>query len=259
MRRKLKPCKDLSISAETASTRPLPAKYLKGFVRDSQKGSIVVEASLIMPVILMCVFAVLYFAVLLYQQVCLRSIADRAVEAGKAFWDNPRKEMETGGIGKGDINGQGLYWRFFDTQKGYKLEKIKNYAEDTLNGGTGKKAYSAGGPGLFQNAGGEGHTEIQVDIKDYVIYKKLTVSIEETYRIPVGSLLKGFGIGESYRVKAESSAVFNDPVELIRDVDFLTEVEGEMEGKYPVLGEAAGKMRDTLRAVKEKILEMMNG
>lgn len=217
---------------------------------NKQSGSVVVEASLVLPIIFFCIVALLYFALLLYQTAYLQSLADRAVEAGKRMWENAEKDLATGYVAKGDLNKEGLYWNLTDLKKDDKIDKLETYIED-------KGLNEEEGFNVLQGLEGGGKNIVEVRLTDYGIYKKLTVTVESYCRIPLGGMLKAFGINDFHKVEAEASSVLSDPPGLIRNIDFLFEVEGELEEKYPVLEERADQIRGTLGAVKEKIFEML--
>ncbi|GAC41796.1 TadE family protein [Paenibacillus popilliae] len=87
---------------------------LRCWLRSVQKedGSIIVEASLIFPVIFYCVLAILFFALLIYQTVLSSHAAALAAERAAACWDNSYKEAVTGAYDKGQHDG--IYWRLLD-------------------------------------------------------------------------------------------------------------------------------------------------
>ncbi|WCF07383.1 pilus assembly protein [Paenibacillus thiaminolyticus] len=77
-----------------------------------EEGSMIVEASLIFPVIFYCTLAILFFAMLIYQTVLSAHAAALAAERAAAFWDNSHKEAVTGAYDKGRHDG--MYWRLLD-------------------------------------------------------------------------------------------------------------------------------------------------
>ncbi|WP_197259609.1 pilus assembly protein [Paenibacillus dendritiformis] len=87
---------------------------LRGWLRSVQEeeGSMIVEASLIFPVIFYCTLALLFFAMLIYQTVLSSHAAALAAERAAAFWDNSRKEAVTGAFDAGQHDG--MYWRLLD-------------------------------------------------------------------------------------------------------------------------------------------------
>lgn len=203
-------------------------KFLSG-----KDGSITTEASLVVPVVIFCIFAILYFSINLYHRSYLQSVADTAAERGTDSWDNPAKDIRTGRIGINNLNKAGLYWRIYDIYKSDKIRKIENSIDRRKS------------------------DKVIVSVQDYIIYKKINVGITGAYRIPIGGYLNNFGLDSVYRPKVQAVSVVCDPAEFIRNADLVLDIEKELEGKYPGFGEAAGKTRDTLKKVREKIAEFM--
>jgi hypothetical protein len=81
---------------------------VKQFIRDS-KGSLTLEASLIMPILLLLtlisVFMLLYF----YEKSAIYGMASGTAERISYSWDNSSKELESGAYAAGQHDG--LYWR----------------------------------------------------------------------------------------------------------------------------------------------------
>ncbi|WGU94286.1 pilus assembly protein [Paenibacillus dendritiformis] len=77
-----------------------------------EEGSMIVEASLIFPVIFYCTLAILFFGMLIYQTVLSSHAAALAAERAAAFWDNSHKEAVTGAYDTGQHDG--IYWRLLD-------------------------------------------------------------------------------------------------------------------------------------------------
>jgi len=77
-----------------------------------EEGSMMLEASLVFPVIFYCTLAILFFAILIYQTVLSSHAASLAAERTAAFWDNSHREAVTGAFEAGQQDG--LYWRLSD-------------------------------------------------------------------------------------------------------------------------------------------------
>jgi len=96
---------------------------------------------------------------------------------------------------------------------------------------------------------------VNVNLDDFIVYKKLTVTINDTYRLPIAKFLHVFGDGGVYSIKVNSEAVVSDPAEFIRDTDFLLDVESELEEKNPGLKNLGEKTREILDTIKNKAAE----
>lgn len=205
-----------------------------------ERGSFTVEASLIFPIIFLCIIAVIYICILLYQMVLIQTAADVSAERGAATWSNPEKKISSGMIEKSGINAGGLYWRLFDIHKEKKKSRLGNYLESHI--------------GRYDILKGS-YKVSEPDIIDYVVYKKLSLDIEGEYDIPAGTLLKAFGFRDCILLKVHSEAVINEPVEFIRNTDFIMDVEKEAEQK----SEGAKKLGDSVRGIMKKMVDALAG
>jgi hypothetical protein len=207
------------------------------------RGSITVEASIIVPFIILSIAALVYIGLVLYQQAQIRSAADMAVEAGAAAWNGAEADTGTGRMEMSDAGDGSLYWRLADSGRDEKLGKIARYAEKALEKGKLLNAASS---------------RIEVNIRDYVLYKKLEVAVANTYELPFGSLLRVFGGSGRFSIDIKSESVLDDPVELIRNVDFAVDMEKELEDRFPELKDLREKAKDVLSGVKGKINEFLD-
>lgn len=210
----------------------------------TRKGSMVVEASIVVPIIIICIFIVIYITVLLYQKTYIQSIADKTAERGALLWSNAAKNMDIGMITKANLNKAGLYRSLgvFDYYKERKINLIKSYAEKRI-----------GNFNVLQRIEPKDASRITIKLKDYIIYKKLEVTIKETYKIPIGKLLGLFGSSGNYIIEAKSETIINEPSELIRNSDFLIDIERELENENPGLKDLGEKSRGIVDNIKNKI------
>lgn len=209
-----------------------------------ERGSMVVEASFIMPVVIICIFILIYISVLLYQKAHIQSIADKTAKRGAILWSNAAKNMETGRVDSNNLDKAGLYRNFviFDSYKDKKMDMIKDFADKRI-----------GNFNILDRTASNDSKRIIVELNDYFIYKKLVVTIKETYKIPMGKLLKIFSSGDSYTIEAKSEVIINEPVELIRNSDFLIDIEREVENENPGLKNLGEKSRGIIDNIKNKI------
>lgn len=206
---------------------------------ESKRGSVTIEASIIVPLVILCVVALIYMAIMLYQKAYLQAEADLAAERAAAVWDNSSKNMSTGALGIGSLEDDGLYWELFDPLRQEKLDRLKygiNLKRSALHG----------------------EKYITSSIADYVVYKKLVVMIRGEYSFPGGEMLSIFGIGDKLTVRVQSEAVIYDPAEFIRNTDFLIDTGREIEREFPGLRKAGEKLREIMNSISERISKFFN-
>jgi hypothetical protein len=198
------------------------------------KGSLTIEAAVIVPTVLLCLIALIYICLIMYQQVYLQSVANTAAERGASAWSNPSKDMFIGQIKAEDFKNVSLYWRLAEVlpignASKAKKSKVEEYVRYSL------KKYSLFGKGPDNKEvinSGESKLTATCDVDDCIIYKKVLVSVTEEYSIPLGgSLLKAFGFNDKFTLKAEAQAVVNEPAEFIRNTDFVVDTIRELDTK----------------------------
>ncbi|WP_432408060.1 TadE/TadG family type IV pilus assembly protein [Wukongibacter sp. M2B1] len=228
------------------------------------EGSLTVEASLIFPIITLAIVTVIYICMLLYQHAHLNYIANNVAERGAACWSNISKmktSSNTYRLGTGELQsskellGSDLYWRIFRTKEKDKIKILKTYALDKL-----KSNNILEGEVSEINANDMENSKDNIDIwlKDYVVYKELNVVINNSYKIPLGDNLRIFGLEDTYNISVHSKAVINDPMEFIRNADFIGDTLKEFEKTKKIL-ESFKETMDKINKNIEKFLQGIGG
>lgn len=201
-----------------------------------KRGSITVEASVAVPIVIFSIIAIILIGLILYQRAVLQSVADKAVQVGAASWKNLSADTATGKITIDELADNGLYWRLFEADREAKTAKLEKFAEELL---------------VKKNILKPESSSISVVIRDYTVYKRLELTVENSYRIPGGSIMRLFGTDGRLRLKVASFAVIEDPAELIRNTDFILDIEKELERKYPGLKNLGDKTRGIFSKIKD--------
>ena len=201
-----------------------------------KKGSITVEASIVVPIVIFSIIAVILMGLILYQRAVLQSIADKAVREGAASWESLSADTATGKTNISGLDDNGLYWRLFEADSEEKRVRLERYTEALLARKNILKPESRSTSAV---------------VRDYIIYKRLELSIEYSYRLPGGAVMRIFGSDGRLRLKVTSFAVIDDPAELIRNTDFILDIEKELENKYPGLKNMGDKTREVFNKMKD--------
>ncbi len=213
-------------------------------VEDRQnKGSITVEASIIVPIVILSITAVIFMGLLLYQRALIQSAADMAAEAGAAAWASGSCEIGIRKPHEDTFDKIQLYRRFFDGDNEERLECIENYALSIVS-----------------------RTELlhpvnfaaEAVVKDYAVSRKLEVRIIKYYSLPIGNFLRIFGGSGTIAMHAEATASVDEPVEFIRTTDFILDIKKKLENNNPDIKDLGEKTRNTMNEVKGKIEKFIN-
>lgn len=202
-----------------------------------EKGSITVEASIIIPLVILSIAAAIYIGMLLYQKALLQSAAGAAAEAGAAVWAEGTDALESYRPDRG-MESFRLYRRIYDRGAEDRLRKIEEYALSLASRNE-----------LVKSEG----SEAEAVLRDHIVYRKLEVTITKYYRIPLGRFVKIFGGSDKVRITAKAVSTVSEPAELIRTTDFIIDLEKKLEDRYPGLKKAGEKTRETMNELKERI------
>lgn len=202
------------------------------------KGSITVEASIIVPIIILSISAVIYIGLLLYQRALVQSAAEMAAEAGAGAWASGVSEISTGKPRPDSFEKINLYRRLFDSDKETRLECIEHYALSISSRNELLKPVE---------------TAAEAILKDYAVCRKLEVKIVKRYRLPLGKFLRIFSGSETFEICVEATSSINEPVELVRTTDFILDMEKKLENKYPGIKNLGEKARSTMNEIKGKL------
>ena len=96
---------------------------------------------------------------------------------------------------------------------------------------------------------------------DYIIYKKIRVTVEAEYKNPFAPVLRVFGLKDTITIRVHSEAVVNEPVEFIRTTDFALDVVKEIDnGVFKGKGsEVVTDVRKGIGNIFEKIQDVAGG
>lgn len=221
----------------------------KRFINNT--GSMTVEASLIFPMIILVIVVVIYICILLYQYAYLQTVANHVAERGASCWDNISKmeidcdnyRLKTGELKYSEeLLKADLYWS-------NKAEKIKNLKMYTIHKLRKRNILRSEISKLNIDEVTNTKDKVDIWIKDYIVYKELNVIINDSYKIPLGDSLKIFGLDNKYNINVHSKAVINEPLEFIRNTDFIIDTLNE----YEVTSEIINKFKETMEKIKDNI------
>lgn len=201
--------------------------------RNNTKGSFTLEAAIVFPVVLIIIASVLYVTFLLCIKTSTQSMADFSVRRGIKTWDNKSKDINTGRIQ--DIQNN-LYWNIFDIDREYKEDRLSSWLKYKLDSNN-----------LLHGI----DIDVNVQLKNYMLFKKLNTEIVVHYKSPIVYYKTPANMekDEYIRIRSNSEAVLINPPDFIRNVDFIIEMEKELERKYKGFGD----FMDSIRKIMEEI------
>lgn len=200
------------------------------------KGSMTIEASLVMPLVFVVIAALIYIGIILYQKVYLQSLADFLAERTAATWSSSNKDILTGQR-TADQSKDSLYTALYDYEKGTKMEKLQDFCDKYMDKYSILKSAST--------------NKIKPEVTNYIFYKKVTVDINASYKVPGGGIFRIVGMNSgAIPINIKSESIVNDQVEFIRNTDFIIDTANK-------LAETNGTANSILTGY-DKLLEKLN-
>lgn len=213
-------------------------KYMIRRVLPDAKGSCTLEATIIIPVILLILLSVCFYAMYLYQKLALMDTAIYAARQRAVTWDNSRKNLETGSLA-GSFDNDGLYWRVFSDFAGCQLVEQKTKTDAVSN--IRKRLEH----GVFKIEG-NAQQEVSVNYENRFISRNVEVKIAQKVVVPFGWLAGALG----KETTVEAHAVVSEPVEYIRNCDLAADYWPEIKKCLP--GGSKDQADDTVKENKKQ-------
>lgn len=189
-----------------------------------EQGSFTIESSLVFLILFITIILFLFLSIVTYQKVTLYYLASITAEKTSMNWTNSHKDSQSGEFLVGEYDP--LYWRdteesWLDAMLGFPQKKRDTKLDFDVPGRiinlTQKKIKKAGewlpsrlnGEVVYQKENGESH---------------VLVSLEKPLKLP---RLLGYVLSEKVTVTVASPV--HDPVELIRNVSFVSAYQERVE------------------------------
>lgn len=212
-------------------------------IKTKNDGYITVEAAMVFSVLFFSLIFILFMGMVLYQEVNLQGLAVQASERGSVIYSSRVSDMSTGMKTLEDFLIRDPYRNvpFMDSGKKSEYTSVIN---TYINQNLGKREVING---ELRNSGN------YVKVEDYLIEKRVKVTIQSGYRLPVDSIAGMFGQEGPFEVHtAAVSAVVDSPdfvrnVDLAMDVVKKTEIFDSVENGYNKIRDAIDKVKDLLK------------
>lgn len=211
----------------------------KNLIQD-RRGDAVVEATILLPIMLMIYFAL----VMLAMYMPTRALLQRATQYAATALATEQSDT---------------WLRFDDTQAQYhwvssksKLDNVYvalfNSIGSKKDGGEAENAIAYIAKEGIQSTPGE--LEVEYAVTNFVIYKEISLTATKTVPIPVDFSFIGFP--REIPITVTSTAVVQNGDEFVRNMDIAVDVAEWLDGKYQIsemfskVGELCGKFTDFL-------------
>lgn len=202
----------------------------------SGKAGYSIETAIVMTISFIVILFLIFMTFIMYEQVRINAIAQDAAERGALIYAVENKEMITGRISGTVFSDQNPYWRLadFGTNED-RLGRVKEYAIMKLN------SHKLDNEKYKDKA-------VTVGIKNYFLYKRVTVEINVDYNVPFGGILNIL-IDDPYHITAYAEANVSEPAEFIRTLDLGSDI----------INSAFGDTVKKYTGIIQKAIDWING
>lgn len=172
-----------------------------------ERGSVIIEFSLIFPIIFITIVGLLMTTLHLYQTTRLQVTAQLVADECANYYSNPKLFSE-----KND-NDPYRYLFGFNANKKMFEKKVNELVN---------LSYDQNGTAVLSNIG---EANINVNFNGFLFYKKVNVEIKQEVSFPIN--LSAIGIPNTYTINVTATALVNDPDEFIRNIDLVSRITND--------------------------------
>jgi hypothetical protein len=203
-------------------------------VKQSIRGSIAVEAAMIIPIVIIAIMIMLYIMLIIFQTCIMQTTANGIAERAALGYYHDKAIFVGGKTTKANIESLSIYRRWF-SNSALEQGDFKAASLEKLQVSSVLKSKSSA---------------LDINQTGNVINRKIVVTLHSTYENPMGGMTALWGLGENIDIKVHAEAAIDDPVEFIRNTDFILETAL----RVPVIKDFEGKWQEIIH----KIIEYIN-
>ncbi|MDT8718571.1 pilus assembly protein [Clostridium sp. 19966] len=198
----------------------------------NQRGSFTVEAALLLPIVFAVLIILMYICVIMYNRTQLSAVGHDVSERASMMLSSPNIEVDTGEM----ITNDNLYSRLFATNTQSKINDVKAYFN--------KRKLDIG----FLDP----QSDVEIGYVNYLFYRKIKIKIQDHYDLPLKGLIQLLHFPGTYNDEVDVNLIVNDPVEVTRNVDFVSYAFDELGHRFTVVQ----KTKSSYDAIINKLNEL---
>lgn len=196
-----------------------------------KRGSLTVEAALVVPIVIIAVLVMLYVMLIMFQACIMQLTANSIAETAAEQAVSPNKSIYSEVISKNQIIHEGLYRRW---SQGIRQQELEAEARNIL------KANS-----ILESE----DTRIEIKSSNHIITQGVIVRLDCKYKNPLSTLTAIWGLKKEIGITVCAKATVDDPVEFTRNCDFIIDTAS----KIPAISEFQNKWLDIVNRIIDYI------
>lgn len=195
---------------------------------NNDRGSMTIEASLIVSVIIFIISGLIFSFILLHQKTMLEKAALMAAQQGAEIWADIDRDIESRLLAHEEkISFRELYQQLFDFSREYEEDLDLN---DDIPVGSGSTkgslqdrkfyivrnmVYDQLHKGLLKPQS----TKLTIGFTNNYMVRKIEITVVQDVKIPLSGIYQFFGGESTLKLKGTGAAVVSEPDEYIRNID----------------------------------------
>lgn len=211
-----------------------------------ERGEVMVEATVILPIAILCVILLLYVSLFLYQKAVLQASLETSVIYFKnTLTDNYVVQNEQMSYASESDGVRAIGNQYKQSGPLNPYAKFTTFNKKVSDKGFEKYFKSVSSGLLFDE-----NLHLGIDYSNYILFKEIEVTAEQVVKFPIDFSI--IGISDTVNLSATARVAVVDHDELIRNMDYAVDLLEDTE-----IGEMAQKIATRIVDVYNKMRECL--
>lgn len=220
----------------------------------SQSGEVVVEATIILPIAILCVILLLYISIFICQKAMLQAALETSVVYFKnTLTDNFVEQSDTLALSSEEDVVRAVGNQYTTPEPLNPYDKFSVFNKKVSDDGFGDYFDSVAGNLLFRddlNDDPNDDLKLTIDYSNYILFKEISVTARQQLSFPIDFSI--IGVDGTVDLSATAQVAVVDHDELIRNIDFAADAIRDTK-----IGDAVKKLKSNVTGLYGKLKEKL--
>ena len=194
---------------------------IKDFINDTRGDGLIIEAAIIFPIIILFLAAVVLLSVYLPQRALLQEAAQIAATAVATDRSDAWISFDTHGNRVIPDRPANVYIAAFQGRNAMQNRwsgDVQTMIENHMRRGVGLTQHN--------------DINVELEVRNYLIYKSVTVRATQTFNTPINFSLIGFAPGGVWEQTVEARAIVSNGDEFVRNIDIAMDLMDWVKNRF---------------------------
>lgn len=212
----------------------------------SQSGEVVVEATIILPIAILCVILLLYISIFICQKAMLQAALETSVVYFKnTLTDNFVEQSDTLALSSEEDGVRAVGNQYTTPEPLNPYDKFFVFNKKVSDDGFGDYFDSVAGNLLFHD-----DLKLTIDYSNYILFKEISVTARQQLSFPIDFSI--IGVDGTVDLSATAQVAVVDHDELIRNIDFAADAIRDTK-----IGDVVKKLKSNVTGLYGKLKEKL--